>query len=101
MAGSDGSVQLAPGDQPMDCPFVRAIFVPLTGVLRRTARVEAAGFTVPQLMRKMYAKGAGALQHVFVYADATLPGGKLNRHRSICGQIRAKDLNAVLLCQTV
>lgn len=101
MTGSDGCVQLASGDQPMDCPFVRAVFVPLTGVLRRTARVEAAGFAVPQFMGKMDAKGNGALQYVFVYADAALPGGKLNRHRSICGQIRAKDLNAALLCQTV
>ena len=89
MTGGDSCVQLAPGDQPMDCPFVRAVFVPLPGVLRRTARVEAAGFAVSQLMGEMDPKGAGALQNVFVYTDAALPGGKLNRYRTICGQIRA------------
>ena len=89
MAGGNGCVHHAPGDEGMDCPFVRAVFVSLPGVLRGAACVEAAGFAVSQLMGKVDTEGAGALQHVFVYADAALPGGELNRHRSICGQIRA------------
>lgn len=85
----------------MDCPFVRAVFVPLPGVLRGAARVKAAGFAVSQLMGKVDPKGAGSLQNIFVYTDAALPRCELNRYRTICGQICTQDLNAMLLRKTV
>ena len=101
VAGGDSRVQLAAGDQAVDCPFVRAVFVPLPGVLRGAARVKAAGFAVSQLMGKVNPKGAGALQNIFVYTDAALPRCELNRYRTICGQICTQDLNAMLLRKTV
>ena len=97
----DRLIQIVLRDQTADGPFVGAVFVALAAVDCGAEAVEAAGFTVPQLMGQVDALLDAAVHDGLIHPDAAGPVLQQDGHGAVFFHGIPDHLYILLLCDLI